>query len=121
MIEDHMDIFRNLHTVDWRMQGHIGHPFQRPTVIAGNSNDLAPLLFCVLHRVDHIPGIPAAGDRHDNVTNFQMSPQLEPEDLRKPDVIGHCHHRRYVIVQALKIKPLLRVLRHAFVEIVLIM
>ena len=57
-----MDILGNLHTIHRGMEGDIGKGFQLSALEAGEANHLVPQLPCVLHRVQDVWRIAAAGD-----------------------------------------------------------
>ena len=119
MIEGHVQILGDLHAVDGRMQGNVRQLAQLASAVAGQANDAAALLLGILHCVDDIFGIAAAGNGQHHVAGPDVSLELESENLFKADIVGYCHHGRYIVVQAQKIEFLLNVLGNALIEIVL--
>lgn len=116
-----MDILRDLHRQHRGVQMVVRQRRQLAAVVSCDADDRVPLRLGVLHRVQDVFAVAAAGNRDHQIPRLQVTLQLEAEHLLKADVVRDGHQRGDVVVQALEAKLFLRVLGDALVKIVLVM
>lgn len=71
MIENHMYIFRHLHTHDICVQRNISQLTKPASPVSGEPDDLIALLLCVFYCVQDILGIAAAGNGDNDIPFLQ--------------------------------------------------
>lgn len=117
MVEAHVEVLGDLHVVRGDVEPVVAHPAEPAAVVAGHADDLYPLLFRVLDRLDDVVGVAAAGDGEDEVALPELVLELVVEDVLEAHVVGDRHHRRDVVVEADEAEPLLDVRAGPLVEV----
>ena len=98
MVEYHVYIFCDLHTVYWGMKRNISERLELTAVVACDPDDGAALFFGILHSVDNIFRIATARNSNHDIAGLEMSLELETENFLKSNVVGHRHNSGYIIV-----------------------
>lgn len=100
VVEAHVEVLGDLHVVDWHVHVEVGHIRDLAAAIAGEGDDIAPDLLGVFDGLHDVVGVPASGDRYDEVALAELAVELEEEDVLEAVVVGHRHEARDVVVEA---------------------
>jgi len=88
MGQNHVDVFRDLHVVDLRVEATIDHRFEFPAVVSADADGGASQLSAVFDAAQHVRRVAAARDPHDDVARHGEVLQLLDEDRFIIHIVG---------------------------------
>jgi len=117
MGQNHVDVFRDLHVVDLRVEAAIDHRFEFPAVVSADADGGASQLLAVFDAAQHVRRVTAAGDPHDDVARRGEVLQLLDEDRFVIDVVGDREDPRQAVGKRHDLELLLGTEAGALVQI----